>query len=270
MAVPFTINTVWEVAGVLFWHLLLVGGGLVLAAIRSYKLTKLLYGWPSIAPNRFGYHLLWFVVLIQWTVSFFIIYWSPDPLAPTVPGTWDLWYLPLAFGALLPVVAFLVHLFWWIMYSWTAGFVFMIILLLWNIGVLVLYLLLAPGSLIAALLHIVSIVIEFYFILVFYYVMSCNRNVDIPSVWFCDELAAAPGACAAPNGGLFAGMQSTSHRIGVDIEGQMGLSVVKRAPIQSPIINGQDYDAVYSHGNMPMAHQNYEKQISSLIRSKNS
>lgn len=190
MAVPFNIDYVWLVGAFVFWNALWMVLGFWITSMRSGRYYYSI-GRPTLAYNMVFYYILVIVLHIPWIIGSFMIYIQPDPLAPTVPGGWVEWPLPLAFGCILAPVYFLYVVAFWYAASFLAAAVILTVLILLNIATMLIFWLVSPAVFVAGIIQLVSIILLVYFAIVAWLIWYCMRDkcvLNLRKIWFCTEV----------------------------------------------------------------------------------
>ncbi len=183
-----TLDTFWQVAAWQFYMLFVPGGlGSLFALLRGWNFVLSHYQWPDWI-GKYTYHIFWYSVYIQWGISAFWVWWTADPLAPTISGKWDLWFVNLAFISILPIVSFFHFLAGWIFMAWWLAFTLLLVLLGFEIVAFLLTWLIEPTLLIPGLLFIWSMFVTFIMLIFTWQIWRCYRPCDynnLKKIWFC-------------------------------------------------------------------------------------
>ena len=198
MAVPTTLDTFWQCWAWIATMLLLEFLGQIFPLLRGWHVLKVMYLKENSFANMIGkwmWHIVWFLKHIQYAISGFWVYYHYHPLAPTVSGTWNEWWLNLTFIIVLPVVCFFHFLAVWYFWSVWAGFALLVILLLLEVNAFLLTWLIAPKLFLPGILFVISIVFTLIMLFWYYSIWGCMKSCDIENlrkVWFCSELELRP------------------------------------------------------------------------------
>ncbi len=169
MAVPFMLNTIWDIVSwIWFYFFFAMMGTCVIEVNWKYVLRN--GPLPLSHISRFVVHVFWFIIHFQLGVSSFIIYNAPQDLKNTAPGIWNHHFMN---PALLVTLEFwyILHLITgWIVLDWLLTIYVMLCLIIHEIVCLITIQILSPHLLFPSLLMVVSIVLTSC-LLYFYYLI---------------------------------------------------------------------------------------------------